>query len=654
MVRGKEYASYHPTVMPGTESHQDGVALQRIRRVHILASAFVFALGTLVLTGWVLGFERLHTPFAAFRGMSASTAASLCLAMLALYLRQARENSLAQFAGRACGVIIILASAFSAGTWLLYGNTHLQTQPLQGESMFAGVFRLDLQLALDTTWTLAMLGCALFALQKKTPRSAVVTEWLAIASGCLPLAALVGYLYRAEEFFKPVRESALPGMMAPHTALGLLGVAVAILTATPESGWMQRFVSTRPAGIVARKSLPVGVLAILLLGGLSVLGEHLGFYSQNEGVALVVALSAVMFFLLLQYTTSAISTLDRSIQNTEENLRKSEEHLRLAIEAAHVSTWEWDIRTNEVRMSGVLGGLFGHDKAIFNGSGETFVKSIHPDDRDLVQTKAFRAIEGTEAYQVEYRVIGPDEAVRWVSSQGEVIRDQNGQPLRITGTSTDITERRLMERELIETSNREQRRLGQDLHDDLGQWLTAIHLETRALAMRLQSRCEPEAADAERIVAQIREALERTRMLARGMTPAVIESGGLAAALQELATSTERMFRARCDCFCSDAVIVRNPEAALQLYRIAQEAISNALRHGNATGIVITLEPKPGGRGCLCVHGNGSSIALPLPRGPGLGLHIMRYRAGLIGATLDIRPGAEGGTEVVCEFSSEL
>ena len=138
------------------------------------------------------------------------------------------------------------------------------------------------------------------------------------------------------------------------------------------------------------------------------------------------------------------------------------------------------------------------------------------------------------------------------------------------------------------------------------------------------------------------------------MTPAVIESGGLSAALHELAASTERMFRTSCHCICSEYLTVRNAESALQLYRIAQEAISNAIRHGNATEIVLSLELADRRRARLVIRDNGTGIPQPLPRTTGLGLHTMRYRAGLLSATLDIFPVQGGGTQVICSFSSEL
>ncbi|MHA3770435.1 PAS domain-containing sensor histidine kinase [Verrucomicrobiota bacterium sgz303538] len=218
----------------------------------------------------------------------------------------------------------------------------------------------------------------------------------------------------------------------------------------------------------------------------------------------------------------------------------------------------------------------------------------------------------------------------------------------------DITERKLLERKVIETSNREQRRLGQDLHDDLGQWLTATHLEARALSMFLKPITDAGAARADKLVCWMGEALQRTRMLARGMAPAVIETGGLSAALEELASNTGLMFRGRCQYTCDETVNVRNPEAALQLYRIAQEAISNALRHGDASEVSIYLEAMDNGRGRLMIRDNGKGVPYPLPKTLGLGLRIMQYRAELLGANVDIAPSHGGGTEVACTFSREL
>jgi PAS domain S-box-containing protein len=217
----------------------------------------------------------------------------------------------------------------------------------------------------------------------------------------------------------------------------------------------------------------------------------------------------------------------------------------------------------------------------------------------------------------------------------------------------DITERRQLEREVLEISAREQRRIGQDLHDDLCQWLAGTEFSTIALADILKRESPANAARAQKIAEGIRQSLARARTLARGLAPTVIESEGFARALRELASNAAEMFGIRCHYDGPEVLQVRDEVAALHLYRIAQEAITNAVRHGRAREVRILLRSQRN-HFSMRVRDDGRGLPPPLALTSGMGLRTMRYRAGVIGATLEIRPGARGGTEVVCTFPKEL
>ena len=223
-----------------------------------------------------------------------------------------------------------------------------------------------------------------------------------------------------------------------------------------------------------------------------------------------------------------------------------------------------------------------------------------------------------------------------------------------TGIVRDITDRKRLEKEVLEISDREQRRIGQDLHDDLCQHLAGIGLMSEVLEQNLEAQHEPQSAEAGRIAEHVQGAIEQTRMLARGLSPVEIGSGDLPAALAELAANTEQMFRIRCDFQTSGAVVAGDVAACTHLYRIAQEAISNAQRHGGATEVIIRLEAE-GGEAVLSVTDNGHGFAEPREDRPGMGLRIMQYRAGMIGGTLDIGRGEDGGGAVItCRFRPGL
>lgn len=216
-----------------------------------------------------------------------------------------------------------------------------------------------------------------------------------------------------------------------------------------------------------------------------------------------------------------------------------------------------------------------------------------------------------------------------------------------TGLVRDITERRRLEQEVLAASEEERRRIGQDLHDGLGQMLTGIGLIARNLARRMAKEGLPHAEGVEEVAQLVREADEYARELARGLVPVELEANGLASGLRRLAQKGEHLFGITCTFEELGGGLVYNAQAATNLYRIAQEALSNAVRHGKASRVAITLA---GGEDQvrLRVEDNGSGIPAVLPAQRGMGLRIMHYRAELIGASLEVRPGARGGTVVTC------
>ncbi|MGH7992305.1 MAG: PAS domain S-box protein [Limisphaerales bacterium] len=214
-----------------------------------------------------------------------------------------------------------------------------------------------------------------------------------------------------------------------------------------------------------------------------------------------------------------------------------------------------------------------------------------------------------------------------------------------TGFIRDITERKRLEKEILEISEREQRRIGQDLHDGLCQHLAGIELMSQVLEQKLARRSKAAAARAGDIAKNVRDAIGHTRLLARGLSPVTLESEGLMSALQELALNTEKIFHVTCRFDCHPPVLVSDYPAATHLFRLAQEAVSNALKHGKAKRIFIRLKEERG-RLALSIIDNGSGIPAKIPKSKGMGLRIMQSRAGMIGGTLAIERNAAGGTRV--------
>lgn len=236
----------------------------------------------------------------------------------------------------------------------------------------------------------------------------------------------------------------------------------------------------------------------------------------------------------------------------------------------------------------------------------------------------------------------------------DAIRDAGGRIVGAINAFSDITALKQAEKEILDISEREQRRIGQDLHDDLCQQLTGIALTARLLQQRLVSRAPSAAAVAEGIVQAVQQATVRARELARGLYPVRLEADGLAAALRELAANVEKVFRIRCHFRSRGArkgARVAEPSVAIQLYRIAQEAATNSVKHGKAKNIFIDLSVVKG-RLTLSVADDGVGIADERPNA-GMGLPIMNQRARVIGAALTIARRSGGGTLVSCSWGGE-
>lgn len=208
-------------------------------------------------------------------------------------------------------------------------------------------------------------------------------------------------------------------------------------------------------------------------------------------------------------------------------------------------------------------------------------------------------------------------------------------------------QRKRLEKELLDISDRERQRVGQDLHDGLCQHLAGIELMSRVLEQKLAAKSTAEAACAAEIAEYVRQAIGQTRLLARGLSPITLESEGLMAGLQELATNTEKMFNISCRFECKTPVRMTNNANAIHLYRIAQEAVSNAIKHGQASSIVIRLSRNKT-HTLLRVENNGLDFPAVLPQNKGMGLRIMQYRTGMIAGELSIQKGPHGGASLIC------
>ena len=227
--------------------------------------------------------------------------------------------------------------------------------------------------------------------------------------------------------------------------------------------------------------------------------------------------------------------------------------------------------------------------------------------------------------------------------------EQADREIEIEGIARDITERKRLERELLEISNREQRRIGHDLHDGVCQQLVGIGYLTETLAERLQEKGSTEAGDAERIGYLLNHAILQTRGVARGLFPVRLEENGLVSALEELAGNASQLFQIKCAFAAENAPERVDNAVALHLFYIVQEAVANAVKHGKAKNVRISLEKK-NQRYALKIKDDGVGFPLNNNNHPGMGLRIMNYRARVIGATFQLKSDPGAGTQITCAF----
>lgn len=240
---------------------------------------------------------------------------------------------------------------------------------------------------------------------------------------------------------------------------------------------------------------------------------------------------------------------------------------------------------------------------------------------------------------------------RRVINEVRLVPDQNvaGDVIGFYVLVDDITARRALEKEVLNIATEEQRRIGQDLHDGTGQELTGLGMIADTLLLALSRRSAKEQQIAEKLATGIKGALRQVKLLARGLNPVDISSAGLQSALTEMADHVEKLYSIRCYFHYDAAVELNDNQVSTQLYRIAQEATTNAVKHGQATEVTIQLSESQE-EIVMSVVDNGIGISPTVHFPTGMGLRTMHYRAGVIGGRLTIGPTAQGGTDVSCRL----
>jgi PAS domain S-box-containing protein len=344
-------------------------------------------------------------------------------------------------------------------------------------------------------------------------------------------------------------------------------------------------------------------------------------------------------------------------KRAEQALRESEERSRAIINQTTAGIAGTDLSGRLIFVNQKFCEMLGYTEPEIIGKG--ILDITHSEERTLGQ-EAFRKLhDKAEPYEIEKRYVRKDGSSFWAAVSASPIRDAAGKTQAAVAVVLDITDRkkaqaileeraRGLEGEILEISDREQRRLGQDLHDSLCQHLAAVAFMARSMALRLKNHRVLEVDDVDKIAELINEGVTEARTIARGLHPVEMESAGLMTALGTLVN--QKHWRVPCRLDADEEISVPDPTIALHLYRIAGEAVINAHKHAGAREIIVGLHGRKKSLE-LSITDDGKGVKeTDINKGSGMGFHIMEYRARSIGARLEIKPIKPHGTRVVCSL----
>jgi PAS domain S-box-containing protein len=385
------------------------------------------------------------------------------------------------------------------------------------------------------------------------------------------------------------------------------------------------------------------------------------------------------------YQTAILDWSDR--KRAEEALRKSEEHLRAIINQSNAGIASCDLNGRFLFANQKFREMLGYTDAEL--AVRTIFTITHPDDVDITKSRFRKMVETRQPIEIEKRYMRKDHSLVWVDVCDTPVLDAAGKPVSAVAVAIDATQRKKaeaalqrskelleklvqqrtkalraanielqreinrrkgLEGEILEISDREQQRLGQELHDGLCQHLTAVAFMARSVALRLKNHRVIEVHDIEKIAQLVNDAATDTRDLSRALHRTDIDSAGFITALQDLVD--REIWKTPCRLEIKQPFRINDDAAASHLYRIAREAVINANKHAQAREIVVALA-RSRKETVLSVTDNGVGFRNAQNSVRGLGFHIMNYRARALRGRLEIECPKKGGTRVACYLPDE-
>jgi PAS domain S-box-containing protein len=375
---------------------------------------------------------------------------------------------------------------------------------------------------------------------------------------------------------------------------------------------------------------------------------------------------------LAGYFNHMAARLQESMKNLEsqvleqtrmkEALKLTSDRLQLAARAANIGIWDWNVQTNEMFWDDAMFRLYGIRQEAFTGAYDAWSTSLHPDDKERAERDLREKLQAhVEEFNFEFRIVwSTDGSTHFIKSCARIINDADGNPLRMIGVNFDVSDSKRAEealrnyavrlqnlsRRLMDAEEQERRRLGRDLHDQTGSNLTAMTLSLEVLRGKLPPAASEELGPLIRdLDALLRETMMQLRDVLADLRPPALDELGLFAALRHHMQRLSAHSNLRLEIEGSEPSPRLTSEVEIALFRIAQEAISNAIKHAQATCVTVGIKPETD-HVILSVNDNGCGFA-PEEKSAnraGLGMTTMNERAEAIGASLAIRSSQNEGT----------
>ena len=406
-------------------------------------SLFAALVALLVLVGWAFHVPPLVTILPTLPAMAQSTAATFLLLSLSLWM-QSEEHALRKMrqVGQAAALAALLIGAGVLVRYVLLSLAHQSMTSRDGEHLLN-------RMSPNSAVNFVLLSTALLLLDTQDRASRWPAQALAFIVILDALVALVGQLYGVTFLYG---FSAFLGM-AVHTVVLFLVLSTGVLLARPERGFVAILLANDAAGKVARRFLPLALIAPVVLGGVGLFSQRLSPHQTPLLAYLLVTISIGLLGWLIWGNVLALSAQVRRSQSYEHQvaelerahletaLRASEQRLLLAVQSAGIGTWCWNFPFDHLDWSDRCYALFGLPPEVPMTPSRLY-ECIHPEDRARTQAAIEAAISGGGFYDIEYRVVRPDRSVHWIAATGRGYQDEAGTPIRFEGTMQDIDEKK--------------------------------------------------------------------------------------------------------------------------------------------------------------------------------------------------------------------